>query len=89
MQLLPSAERGSFLAVVLLLIAVLVAYLAGLHWWFTAWHLEIASEMSDLCEQEFGFRRTAAARPLRPLRQNPRHAREPAPGESLSHGRRA
>lgn len=63
MQLLPSAERGRFLAVVLLLIAVLLAYLAGVHWWFTARHLEIASEMSDLREQELGFRRTAAARP--------------------------
>ena len=63
MQLLPSAERGRFLAVVLLLIAVLLAYLLGVHWWFTARHLEIASEMGELRERELDFRTTAAARP--------------------------
>ncbi len=63
MQLLPSAERGRFLAVVLLLIAVLLGYLLGVHWWFTARHLEIGSEMRELRERERDFRATAAARP--------------------------
>jgi len=63
MQLLPSAERGRFLAIVLLLIAVLVGYLFGVHWWFTARHLEIATEMGELRERELDFRTTAAARP--------------------------
>ena len=63
MQLLPSAESGRFLAIVLLLIAVLLAYLFGMHWWFTARHLEIATEMGELRERELDFRSTAAARP--------------------------
>ena len=63
MQVLPSAERGRFLAVTLLAIAVLVAYLLGVHWWFTARPLEIAGEMRDLREQERNFRETAAKRP--------------------------
>lgn len=63
MQLLPSAESGRFLAIVLLLIAVLLAYLFGVHWWFTARHLEIATEMAELRERELDFRTTAAARP--------------------------
>ena len=63
MQVLPSAERGRFLAVTLLAIAVLVAYLLGVHWWFTARHLEIAGEMRELKEQERNFREIAAKRP--------------------------
>lgn len=62
MQWLPSSDNGRFLAVALLVIAVLVAYLAGVHWWFTARHLEIASQMSDLRERELRFRRTVAQR---------------------------
>lgn len=62
MQLLPSAERGRFLAIVLLLIAALATYLIGVHWWFTARQLDISAEMSDLREQELKFRQTAAAR---------------------------
>jgi general secretion pathway protein M len=62
MQWLPSSDKGRFLAVAILLIAVLVAYLAGVHWWFTARHLEIASQMSDLRERELRFRRTVAQR---------------------------
>jgi general secretion pathway protein M len=62
MQWLPSSDKGRFLAVAILLIAVLVAYLAGVHWWFTARHLEIANQMSDLRERELRFRRTVAQR---------------------------
>lgn len=62
MRLLPSAENGRFLAVVLLLIAVLLGYFGGVHWWFTARHLEISAEMDDLRERELRFRRTAADR---------------------------
>lgn len=63
MQILPSADSGRFLAVTLLAIAVLLAYVLGVHWWFTARHLEIGSEMGGLREQEQSFRATAAARP--------------------------
>jgi general secretion pathway protein M len=41
---------------------VLVAYLAGVHWWFTARHLEIANQMGELRERELRFRRTVAQR---------------------------
>ncbi len=63
MQLLPSAEHGRFLAVVLLVIAILLAYLIGVHWWFTARHLEIGGQISDLRTQELRFREKAAERP--------------------------
>lgn len=62
MQWLPSSDNGRFLAVAILVIAVLLAYLAGVHWWFTARHLEIASQMSDLRERELRFRRTVGQR---------------------------
>jgi general secretion pathway protein M len=63
MQLLPSPERGRFMAVALLIAALAIAYFGGVHWWFTARHLEIAGEMADLREQELRFRRTADERP--------------------------
>jgi general secretion pathway protein M len=63
MQWLPGAERGRFLAVVLLAIAVVLGYLLGVHWWFTARHLDIGAQMGDLREREQRFRRTAAERP--------------------------
>ncbi len=62
MQLLPKADNGRFLAVVVLLIVLLVAYLGGVHWWFTARHLEIADEMTQLREQERSYRATAEQR---------------------------
>ena len=64
MQLLPKAENSRFLAVALLLGALLVGYIAGVHWWFTAPLLDVTSQMADLREQEVRFRRTAAERPL-------------------------
>jgi general secretion pathway protein M len=63
MQLLPSPERGRFMAVALLLAVLAIGYFGGVHWWFTARHLEIAGEMADLREQELRFRRTADERP--------------------------
>lgn len=63
MQLLPSAENGRFLAVALLLGAIIVVYFVGVHWWFTAPLFEVSSQISDLREQEARFRRTASERP--------------------------
>jgi len=63
MQLMPDAERGRFLAVTLLLVAAVLVYLVGVHWWFTAPHLALAAEASELREQEARFRRAAAERP--------------------------
>jgi len=51
------------MAVALLVAAVLLAYFGGVHWWFTARHVEIGTEMADLRDQEVRFRRTAAERP--------------------------
>lgn len=64
MQLLPNPEQGRFLALVLLFIAGLAAYALGVHWWFTAPHLDIASQIADLKEQERGYRETVARRPM-------------------------
>jgi general secretion pathway protein M len=63
MQWLPSSDNGRFLAVVVLVIAVLLAYLVGVHWWFTARHLEIAGQMGELRDRELRYRRTMAQRP--------------------------
>jgi general secretion pathway protein M len=64
MQLMPGAERGRFLAVALLLTTLAVVYLLGVHWWFTAPHLALASEARDLRELEARYRRAAAEGPL-------------------------
>jgi general secretion pathway protein M len=62
MQLLPSPERGRFMAVALLVAVLAISYFGGVHWWFTARHLEIGAEMADLREQEARFRRIADER---------------------------
>ncbi len=64
MQLLPKAENGRFLAVLLLLIAVALVYLAGVHWWFTERHLEIAEQISELREQYVRLKSKADQKPL-------------------------
>lgn len=64
MQLLPKAEHGRFLAVLLLLIAVLLVYSVGVHWWFTERHLEIADEMTELREQYARLKAKADQKPL-------------------------
>lgn len=63
MQLMPGADRGRFLAVVLLVAAVAVVYLLGVHWWFTAPHLALAEEAAMLREQEARYRGVAAEAP--------------------------
>lgn len=63
MRLLPEARNSRFLALVLLLIAVLAVYLLGVHWWFVSPHLAIADQMGDLREQESRFSQIVAQRP--------------------------
>jgi len=62
MRLLPEARNSRFLAIVLLLIVVMIAYVAGVHWWFVAPHLAIADQMQDLSEQQQRFRQMAGQR---------------------------
>lgn len=64
MQLLPKAENGRFLALVLALITLALAYLVGVHWWFTERHVDIAAEMTDLREQYARFKAKADQKPL-------------------------
>jgi general secretion pathway protein M len=59
----PVADRDRLMAVILLVLAVFAAYLAGVHWWFTARHVAIWQEMAELKEQEAVFRATSAQRP--------------------------
>ena len=59
MQLLPKAENGRFLAVLLALIVLALAYLGTVHWWFTERHLAMAEEMSDLRENYARFKAKA------------------------------
>ena len=63
MRLTPEASKGRYLALALLLAAVLIGYLLGVHWWFVAPHLDYAGQMSDLREQQLKFRETTAQRP--------------------------
>lgn len=63
MRLLPEARNSRFLALVLLLIAVLLVYLLGVHWWFVSPHLAISGQMDDLREQEQRFSQIVAQRP--------------------------
>jgi general secretion pathway protein M len=56
-------DRDRLLAVVLLVLAGFFVYLAGVHWWFTARHVAVWQEMSELREQELAFRATSAQRP--------------------------
>ncbi len=62
MDLLPRPERARPVALALALAALGLAYLIGVHWWFTAPHLAIAEEMRDLREQELEYRQKSAAR---------------------------
>ena len=63
MRLLPEANNGRLLAVVLALIVAMLVYLLGVHWWFVAPHVDIMSQMRDLREQQLRFRETSAQRP--------------------------
>jgi len=63
MRLLPEARNSRFLALVLLLIAVLLVYALGVHWWFVSPHLAIGEQMDDLRDQENRFSQIVAQRP--------------------------
>ena len=56
-------KDGRFLAVVLLLTVLMLIYLIGVHWWFVAPHLQLATDMQDLREQQLRFRQTTAEKP--------------------------
>jgi general secretion pathway protein M len=62
MRLLPEARNSRFLAVALLMIVLAVGYVAGVHWWFVAPQLAIATQMQDLREQQQRFRALANQR---------------------------
>lgn len=56
MRLLPDSPGNQrFLAVVLLLIALLVFYVLFVHWWFVSPYLAISDQRADLLEQEHHF----------------------------------
>jgi general secretion pathway protein M len=57
-------RNGRFLAIVMLLIAVLLGYVVLVHWWFVAPDLAIAGQMQDLREQQQRFAGIVAQRPL-------------------------
>ena len=59
----PGTERGRVIAIVLLAFALVVVYFGGVHWWFTARHLEVGAQFAQLREQELRFRRTSLAGP--------------------------
>lgn len=57
-----SANRSRLVAIALLVIALVIAYFAAIHWWFTARHVEIATAIGELKEQEVIFRATSEQR---------------------------
>lgn len=62
MRLMPDAKHGRILAVILLLIALLLAYLLGVHWWFVAPLMQSRQEMIELRDEEARFRAIAQQR---------------------------
>ncbi|MFU8830815.1 MAG: type II secretion system protein GspM [Wenzhouxiangella sp.] len=62
MQLLPARENNKPLAIGLLLVAALLVYLVGFHWFF-ARHAEIGQEIGQLEDQVARFKTAAARRP--------------------------
>ena len=62
MKLLPDAKRSRPLAVLLLLIALLLAYLLFAHWWFVSPLLASRTELIELRDEEARFRATAQQR---------------------------
>lgn len=62
MKLLPDARHGRLLAVLLLLIALLLAYLLFAHWWFVAPLMASRAELIELRDEEARFRATAQQR---------------------------
>jgi len=62
MKLLPDAKHGRPLAVILLLIALLLIYFFGVHWWFVAPQLQYRTDLIDLRDEEARFRAIAQQR---------------------------
>lgn len=62
MQLLPDLENNRPLAIGLLVIALILVYLVGFHW-FVVRHIELGSEISQSEEQVARFKAAAARRP--------------------------
>jgi general secretion pathway protein M len=60
---LPSPERSRPYAIGLLLLAVAIVYLLGMHWWWTAPMQAMGQQMDDLRAQELRMRMTAQQRP--------------------------
>ena len=60
---LPSAERGRLKAIGLLLLAVALAYLVLLHWWWTAPMLSMGDRMQELRAEELHMRMLAQQQP--------------------------
>ncbi|MGH8041687.1 MAG: type II secretion system protein GspM [Rudaea sp.] len=56
-------RNGRFLAIVLVLIALLLGYLLLVHWWFVAPDLAVSAQIQDLREQQQRFAGTLAQRP--------------------------
>jgi general secretion pathway protein M len=62
MRLLPDANRGRVIALGLLALALLLAYLLFAHWWFVAPLMQSRSELIELRDEEAQFRATAQQR---------------------------
>ncbi|MCB1568716.1 MAG: hypothetical protein KDI69_07900 [Xanthomonadales bacterium] len=62
MRLLPDAKHGRALAVILLLITLLLAYLLGMHWWFVAPLWQSRQQMIEMRDEEARFRAIAQQR---------------------------
>lgn len=64
MRLLPESARGQrFLAVVLLLITLLLAYLLFVHWWLVSPYLAMREQYYDLKDQQFHFAELIQSKP--------------------------
>ncbi|MBS0575322.1 MAG: general secretion pathway protein GspM [Proteobacteria bacterium] len=59
----PPREHGRPLAIGLLLLALAVAYGAGLHWWWTAPMLSMGDQIEQLRQQDLQLRMTIAQKP--------------------------
>lgn len=65
MRLMPESARGQrFLAVVLLLIALLLAYLLFVHWWLVSPYLTLREQYYDLKDQQFHFAELIQSKPV-------------------------
>ena len=56
-------KDGRFLAIIILLIALMFVYLVGVHWWFVMPQVQISSDMQDLRDQQLRFRQATAQKP--------------------------